>query len=222
MVNFYSPPSVHNPIWGSMHPHCYDVSQKPFVPQHDAKIVLPQTNLKMANERRTVRFAIDKHNAVLEQVITIDLPPAYCAVDLYWSTEDMGYFRFKAKVQAKRLRAAHPMTVERLDAVYLRCGGFSLEAAELRHDMETMFDWVTADCRGLERGVSTLFSKETRSVVRAIVNHYHYLLLTRPEPGLDEALACFSTRLTGNGREFAFMMGINDAENAQASDEPLT
>jgi hypothetical protein len=80
--------------------------------------------------------------------------------------------------------------------------------------------WVTTDGKGLERDVSTLFSKETRSVVRAIVNHYHYLLLTGPETGLDEALACFSSRLTGNGREFAFMMGINDAENVQASDEP--
>jgi hypothetical protein len=114
-----------------------------------------------------------------------------------WTTLDL---------QAKRLRAADPMTVERLEAAYLHCGGFSLEAAEHQHDMETMFDWVTTDGRGLERGVSTLFSKETRSVVRAIVNHYHYLLLTGPETGLDKALACFSSRLTGNGREFASMM----------------
>jgi hypothetical protein len=118
--------------------HRYAVRQDACIAQEVAKIALPQTNLKMVTERRTVQFAIHMRNAVLEQVIAIDLPPARCAVYLYWSTEDKGYFRFKAKVQAKRLRAADPMTVERLKAAYLHCGGFSLEAAELPHDMETM------------------------------------------------------------------------------------
>jgi hypothetical protein len=171
--------------------------------------------------QRSVRFAVDKHGKIAQQVVSADLALEDRLEHVYWSKDEKDAFRRRAHREAKSYKQSSTRQVKRLVNVYTNGSPASL--VQDKEEMELMQKWASGNGRGLENRVSSVFKEEQGWTLLEIVLYYRHLLLTShnkstsSDDDIAHDMAKFCREKTRKARAFATKMALCDAHVVAAA-----
>jgi hypothetical protein len=185
--------------------------------KHKTRRSRPEDTMNL--RQRSVRFAVDKHGKIAQQVVSADLALEDRLEHVYWSKDEKDAFRRRAHREAKSYKQSSTRQVKRLVNVYTNGSPASL--VQDKEEMELMQKWASGNGRGLENRVSSVFKEEQGWTLLEIVLYYRHLLLTSHKSTSDDDIAHdmakFCREKTRKARAFATKMALCDAHVVAAA-----